>query len=161
MLGWVDALHMPEKWDFLIANVGHHSAAGAEHWTLGEYRSHVKAFFDAMRLRMEQQTKGKFIWMASHAMPLSRDNQIIDSNDWRTNQRLALYEKFARDSFMDIQKQLGVDRVMYQDPFNMTLPMIEAVGGDCGHFKSANVQLALVQQFLNLVCPSRDENATP
>ena len=42
---------------------------------------------------------------------------------------------------------------MYHDAFNLTLPMIEAAAGDCGHFLPANIQMALVQQFLNLVCP--------
>ena len=111
MLGWMDALHLPERWDWIIANVGHHPAAGtlsvdtgllasmfvyvepchvrvqmltrkclrvhactfnkmeiarihklyielktdfwyfagAEHWTMHEYRAHVEAFLDAIR----------------------------------------------------------------------------------------------------------------
>jgi hypothetical protein len=48
---------------------------------------------------------------------------------------------------------IGIQRVMYHDAFNLTLPMIEAAAGDCGHFLPANIQMALVQQFLNLVCP--------
>ena len=28
MLGWLDALHTPDKWDVLVANLGHHAAAG-------------------------------------------------------------------------------------------------------------------------------------
>ena len=54
-----------------------------------------------------------------------------------------------------MQDKLGVSRVMYQDAFNLTLPLVEAVGGDCGHFSTPNVQMALVQQWLNLVCTAR------
>ena len=54
-----------------------------------------------------------------------------------------------------MQDKLGVSRVMYQDAFNLTLPLVEAGGGDCGHFNTPNVQMALVQQWLNLVCSAR------
>jgi len=167
MLGWVDGLHLPERWDYIVANFGHHAAAGAEHWTLREYRAHVDAFLDAIQMRLQEQTKGgghaphgdvtRFVWMASHAMPLARDNQIKTSGDWRTNQRLALYEHYAQERFFKMQKELGTARVMYQDAYNLTIPMIEAAAGDCGHFLPANIQMALVQQFLNLVCPPSEQ----
>ena len=25
---WVDGVHDPDKWDYIVANVGHHAAAG-------------------------------------------------------------------------------------------------------------------------------------
>jgi len=161
----MDAVHLPDKWDVLVANVGHHAAAGAEHWTLEEYRRHVDAFLDAFRQRFRQERAtndasfrtsgggGKFVWLASHAMPTARDNQIATSGDWRTNQRLALYERFARERVLEMQQELGHQQWMYQDAFNLTLPYIEAAAGDCGHFTVPNVQMALVQQFLNLICP--------
>ena len=87
-------------------------------------------------------------------MPTARDNQIASSTDWRTNQRLAMYERFARDRFLEMRGKLGARRVMYQDAFNVTRPLIEAAAGDCGHFLPQNIQMALVQQFLNLICPA-------
>ena len=179
MLGWADARHLPERWDFIVVNVGHHAAAGAEHWTLSEYKAHVEAFLSAMEHRLQEQTdkhiRGrnadatKLVWIASHAMPTARDNQIsgsgvlllmkeerpahaglprapdqivsamhlmplpfiphvhhlcpfpvrtralhVPSGDWRTNQRLALYEGFARQRFEEMQDKLGAARVMYQ-----------------------------------------------
>lgn len=161
--GWMDALHEPARWDIIVANVGHHAAAGAEHWTYEEYRTHVEAYIGAFKRRLGlQRSSGgsnaslsRFIWMASHAMPTARDNQIMGSGDWRTNQRLALYERFARHEVLQMQHELGHERCMYHDAFNLTLPYIEAAAGDCGHFSGANVQMALVQGFLNLVCPQR------
>lgn len=148
----------------IIANVGHHAAAGAEHWTYEEYRTHVEAFIGAFsqRLRLQQSSGNskesltKFVWLASHAMPTARDNQIVGSGDWRTNQRLALYERFAREQVQKMQREFGHEQCMYHDAFNLTLPHIEAAAGDCGHFSGPNVQMALVQGFLNLVCPMRD-----
>jgi hypothetical protein len=40
------------RWDLIVANFGHHAAAGAEHWTLAEYRAHVDAFLDAIKTRL-------------------------------------------------------------------------------------------------------------
>ena len=65
------------------------AAAGAEHWTLAEYKAHVDAFLGAIEQRLQHQThhgtRGrnadttKFVWIASHAMPTARDNQIAGS----------------------------------------------------------------------------------
>eukprot|EP00961_Rhodomonas_salina_P044228 594113-Rhodomonas_salina.1 len=32
MLGWMDASLNVGQWDVIVANVGQHAAAGAEHW---------------------------------------------------------------------------------------------------------------------------------
>ena len=66
---------------------------------------------------------------------------------------LYLYQYKSTNTDADAYIYIGIQRVMYHDAFNLTLPMIEAAAGDCGHFLPANIQMALVQQFLNLVCP--------
>ena len=155
MLGWLDALHTPDKWDVLVANVGHHAAAGAEHWTLEEYRAHIEAYLSSLEARMlsDPHASSQLVWIASHAMPLARDAMLIGSTDWRTNQRLQLYERQAQLALQGLRRRLG-SRVLYLDAFNLTLPFIEAAAGDCGHFMPANVQMALVQDLLNLLCPA-------
>ena len=72
-------------------------------------------------------------------MHTAQDNEIVNSGDWRTTHRLALFEKYAKDRFLKMQQELGVKRIMYQDAFNVTLPMIKATAGDCGHFLPANI----------------------
>ena len=101
----------------------------------------------------DPRASSQLVWIASHAMPLARDAMLIGSSDWRTNQRLQLYESQAQLALQGLRGRLG-SRVLYLDAFNLTLPFIEAAAGDCGHFMPANVQMALVQDLLNLLCPA-------
>ncbi|EKX37964.1 hypothetical protein GUITHDRAFT_154832 [Guillardia theta CCMP2712] len=103
-------------------------------------------------MREARGSRARFLWMATPAMVHVRDNMISECMDWRTNQRLALYEEQAKTLVQRYQQEFGIERFMYMDTYNLTLPMIEAAKGDCGHFLPANIQLAAVQQFLNLAC---------
>lgn len=163
MLGWVDSVLDLSKWDVVVANFGQHCAAGAEHWTLGEYSRYVEAYWGAVAARLRSQDQDpavspdrrtRFVWEATHAMVVARDDLIGGSLDWRTNPRLTLFEQHARRVVEKMQAEFGTDRVMYLDAFNLTRPMVEAARGDCGHFKADNIQMALSQLLLNLLCPS-------
>lgn len=155
MLGWMDASLNVGQWDVIVANVGQHAAAGAEHWPVGEYGRHVSAFLSALKLQMKAQTVSptRLIWFATPAMVVVRDEVVRGSLDWRTNPRLALYDLQARAVLSELGRELGAWRVGVQDAFNLTLPMVEAAAGDCGHFLPENIQHAAVKQFLNLLCP--------
>mmetsp|Transcript_41423 Transcript_41423/g.64670 ORF Transcript_41423/g.64670 Transcript_41423/m.64670 type:complete len:172 (+) Transcript_41423:346-861(+) len=167
MVGWLDSTIDMNSWDVIVLNFGQHSAAGAEHWTVGEYGRWVHAFLEAIATRLKEQSQTsksgegvqskqhetRIVWMASSAMVLAKDNQIKTSKDWRTNPRLALYEEQAKEKVLQLQRNLGKHRVMYMDVFNMTLPMIDNAKGDCGHFLPSNIQNAMVQKLLSFACP--------
>jgi hypothetical protein len=58
-------------WDVVVANFGQHCAAGAEHWTLGEYARHVEAYWDALAQRLRAQDR------ASPSAPETRSRQQL------------------------------------------------------------------------------------
>mmetsp|Transcript_35259 Transcript_35259/g.86698 ORF Transcript_35259/g.86698 Transcript_35259/m.86698 type:complete len:1073 (-) Transcript_35259:188-3406(-) len=96
----------------------------------------------------------KFIWVATNAMPITRDKMMAQAQDWRTNQRLRMYELYAEKHVAFLQKNatfLYPGQLQYMDSFSPSLPLVEAAAGDCGHFSSPNYQMISVRQLLSLL----------
>eukprot|EP00283_Hemiselmis_rufescens_P021335 CAMPEP_0173453284 /NCGR_PEP_ID=MMETSP1357-20121228/50326_1 /TAXON_ID=77926 /ORGANISM="Hemiselmis rufescens, Strain PCC563" /LENGTH=82 /DNA_ID=CAMNT_0014420233 /DNA_START=6 /DNA_END=254 /DNA_ORIENTATION=- len=77
------------------------------------------------------------------------------SDDWRTNQRLQMYEWYAKARIDVLQKEnewLGRGQLLYVDSFSHTVPLQEAADGDCGHFSVPSYQRPTINHVLNLVC---------
>jgi hypothetical protein len=122
----VDATLNPEWWDVIIANFGQHPACGAHHWTQREYRRWFDGYMEVVIKRLKAQydagAKGgkgnkkgtQFIWYGSNAMPIARDRMMLNSDDWRTNPRLQMYEWYTKQRLRQIQRESRFP--FYQDP---------------------------------------------
>lgn len=148
---------LSDPWDVIFFNFGHHFASGHAHCTVDEFARRIENImrnltFIRDRAFILHSCKTELVWQSIHAMPFARDIMQQKHQDWRTNQRLALYERSARRIIEKLNLEYTKAKIRYIDVFNMTLPMMEAAAGDCGHYTIGNVQEAITELTLNVLC---------
>jgi len=134
-------------YDLVVANFGQHPASGKKQMTLAQYKVAVDTYAQKVMEEVQGLPSGspRFAWHETNAMPFRNDHMASDRRDWRTTQRLALYNKHSTKVFSD----LGVPIV---ESFAPTLAMA-LQAPDIAHFPPA-VLAPMVQRVLDLLCPA-------
>ena len=125
----VPAFDIPEmsttKFDAVLINVGHHLITGNIFMSSEKYTETLKKW----KIHFSPY---KTTWVSTFPQPIVRDLPLKQHNDMRTNVRIMELNTIAKHQFS-----------RYLDLFTITMPMIEAAAGDCGHYLPYNIQQAL------------------
>lgn len=155
------ALH---QYDMVLANAGHHPAAGDGKWTLVEYKEAVRNFVEAAIRKGYNETN--FVWLESVPQPLRNDKWFISYKDWRSYHRLKLFNQEAnfivQNGYMskdhhghkyrsiqsvqekEIQQHTGFSVI---SAFSTTMPYIDKLC-DNAHFGNEEILLPQYLGFL-------------
>ena len=85
--------------DLLIVNFGAHPASGA-HWTVAQFAGRVRKFTE--RFAVTSPMSFPLIWLGQVAPTVRDDRFVVDPADWRTFNRMLLFERAARNATQDL-----------------------------------------------------------
>ncbi|KAI8805400.1 hypothetical protein BJ742DRAFT_820305 [Cladochytrium replicatum] len=141
--------------DAVVFQVGQWPAASTlrgGHWSLEMYEKHVSNVLEQMAIRnpmMRDASHGplKLIWQGLTSFPYRTDQTIIDLKDWRTNERLWLFEQKATRAIDRIRQRIDYTLARI-DSFSLTLPMND-VTPDLSHYFGTDALDAIVTEILH------------
>lgn len=132
------------KYDFVLFNCGHHYASHF-HETFEQYRSIIdKTIRDySDRIRWHGYSRHNVVWMESVPQPIRSDHWVMESKDWRTIQRLSMYNDYANTMFRH-------HNYTVIETFHALLPLGEG-GCDFAHYTHETMLYPIFQQILSFL----------
>eukprot|EP01034_Spumella_vulgaris_P027075 gene27075-33745_t len=124
--------------EFIVYNCGHHLAS-AEHTPFDVLTEKLANIVTHSKEPSHGHNTDNFIWLESNPQPIRNDKFVVSSKDWRTEQRLHLYNQYSNNFFVKHNYS-----VIYA--WNALMPLYDS-GCDMAHFTARG---ALYPQFLQL-----------
>jgi hypothetical protein len=132
------ALPAPKSNDLVLVNCGHHPAAGDGRYTLKEYREVVRSLVEAADKKGFDGTN--FVWLESVPQPMRYDHWFRGYRDWRSYQRLNIYN-------IEANKLVQKKNFSVVESWSPTMPFIDKLC-DNAHY---GVPEALMPQFQRIM----------
>lgn len=139
---YCNAAELPrgEGVDLLVANCGHHPASGTgAQYPIPKYVELVENFTQALPTR--GYTPRNMVWMESLPLPLRKDQVVIDVCDWRTFDRIRIFNTLANHI-------LGSRDFPVLSVFLAMLPLANKLC-DNAHYTSLHSNDPIIQQILS------------
>lgn len=131
-----------ENFNLTVVNFGQHQADGAHQQTLAKFKQGVSSYSSQLAKQLPAN-QGKFAWHETNANPFRMDHYVKSYKDWRTYQRLQLYNEVTTKEF----ENLGVPIIpSYESTYDFSLH-----SDDPAHYPQ-EVLTAQVQNILGLLC---------
>jgi hypothetical protein len=142
---YCDTSMVPSKGDvdfpsLLIFNCGHHPAS-ATHYTFSEY--HALVIEAAANLTAKGYTPHNLAWMESNVNPFRNDEWVHGYRDWRTPQRIHIFNRLAAEAFHKEHKFPIIPT------FAWTLPLADKLC-DIGHYTATGALVPLLYEIAAL-----------
>ena len=139
--------------DLVMMNCGHHTASTSDkHFPIESYRKAVTKLADNAVLK--GYNSSNFVWIESVPLPVRSDHHVITYKDWRTYQRLSIFNTCANQIMRrsSVKGKSGVTHAGFNviPSFDSLMPFSDKFC-DNAHYTSPGASVPQYQEFIRLL----------